>query len=116
MITLADIELQEKDVLAFTCGYEVHLIAFSKIIRLEADGSYTRMFTVGSVYTFSRHIGFIEEKYFKERAEFLRARDSAIINLSHVSSYANGICIMTDGSAIQVARRRKAELKQTLIA
>lgn len=79
-----------------------------EIIRLQADGSYTHIFTVSDRYTASRNIKEYEELL--QDLGFFRAHHSHLINLSHVKNFSRNegySVIMSDGSVVEVARRKK---------
>lgn len=78
------------------------------IIRLQADGSYTHIFTAGTKYTASRNIKEYEDILHELR--FFRAHNSHLINLEHVRHFSRVdgyFAIMSDGSSVEVARRKK---------
>ncbi|MEP7264013.1 MAG: LytTR family DNA-binding domain-containing protein [Bacteroidota bacterium] len=80
------------------------------IIRLQADGTYTHIFTGTGKYTASRNIKEYEELLSDQF--FFRAHNSHLINLKHVRHFSrvDGYFVqMSDGSTVEVARRRKDE-------
>ena len=81
-----------------------------EIIRLQADGSYTHIFTVNGRYTASKNIKEYED--ILNAAVFFRAHHSHLINLSHVKSFSRAegyFVLMSDGSEVEVSRRRKED-------
>jgi two-component system LytT family response regulator len=89
----------------------------SEIIRLQADGSYTHIFTVNEKYTASRNIKEYED-LLQDRG-FFRAHHSHLINLSQVRNFnrAEGYSVlMSDGSVVEVARRKKDQFLQLMNA
>lgn len=80
------------------------------IIHLQADGTYTHIFTGTGKYTASRNIKEYEELLSDQF--FFRAHNSHLINLKHVRHFSrvDGYFVqMSDGSTVEVARRRKDE-------
>jgi len=79
------------------------------IIRIEADGSYSRIFLAGGgKHLVSRNIGEYEELLHDQ--SFLRVHNSHLINILFVSKYTRqdgGWITMTDGTELPLARRRK---------
>lgn len=83
-------------------------ISPEEIIRLQADGSYTHIFTVNDRYTASRNIKEYEELL--QDLGFFRAHHSHLINLLHVKNFSRNegySVVMSDGSVVEVARRKK---------
>ena len=82
------------------------LVKISDIIRIEADGAYTRIYlTANRDYVISYNIKVIEEQL--DASKFMRVHRSHIINLTKVSAVLDeakyaGMC---DGSKIEIARR-----------
>jgi two-component system, LytTR family, response regulator len=82
----------------------------SEIIRLQADGTYTHIFTGADKYTACRNIKEYEELLNDQN--FFRAHNSHLINLKHVKHFSriDGYYVqMSDGSTVEVARRRKED-------
>jgi two-component system LytT family response regulator len=80
------------------------------IIRLQADGTYTHIFTGTNKYTACRNIKEYEDLLSDQY--FFRAHNSHLINLKHVRHFTrvDGYFVqMSDGSTVEVARRRKEE-------
>lgn len=83
-------------------------ISPDEIIRLQADGSYTHIFTVNEKYTASRNIKEYED-LLQDRG-FFRAHHSHLINLRCVRHYSRTegyFVTMSDGSIVEVSRRKK---------
>lgn len=92
-------------------------ISPDEIIRLQADGSYTHIFTVSEKYTASRNIKEYED-LLQDRG-FFRAHHSHLINLSHVRNFSRTegySVVMIDGSVVEVARRKKDQFLQLMNA
>jgi two-component system LytT family response regulator len=91
------------------------IIKTGDIIRCEASGSYSKFFfTNRETLLVSRNLKEFEE--ILPEKEFFRIHESYIINLSFLKKYIRGDggqAVLTDGSVLDVARRRKENfLKQ----
>ena len=86
-------------------------VIMENIIRLEANGSYTFLFTTDNEkIVASRNIKEYED--FLPKNLFFRIHNSHLINLKKLLKYnkgRGGVVIMEDGTHIEVAIRRKAE-------
>jgi len=84
-------------------------IDLENIIRLEAGGSYTNIFTLDKKkITSSKNIKEYEE--ILPKSKFFRVHNSHIINVNMLSKYEKGrggFVILVDGIKIEVASRRK---------
>lgn len=98
-------------------GEGLNFIKIKDIIRFHSEGSYTDVHVVGQDKHFvtSKQIGEYEEMLLNE--QFYRIHRSYYINLLHVKKYVRGdggYVIMSDGSKLEVSRRKKAEFIQLL--
>ncbi|HAL57247.1 MAG TPA: DNA-binding response regulator [Bacteroidetes bacterium] len=104
----------EKLVLPASHGFDV--LALDDIIRLEADGSYTKVvMKSGKSAIVSRTLKDFEDAVPKEK--FFRIHKSHLINLKYIREYSNvGGCFvtMTDGSKVEVSRRKAPEFVQKI--
>ena len=90
-------------------------IPFNDIIQLQASGGYTFVFTDKNKIVASKNIKEYEEML--PESIFCRVHHSHIINLNAVKNYQKGrggYVVMTDGTRIEVATRRKDYLLQKL--
>jgi len=107
---------QKKIVLPTIKGLEVFTI--KEVIRCEAAINYTHFFMAGT------KPAIVVTKTLKEYDEllggygFFRVHHSHLINLNHVKKYVkkDSTVIMSDGSIIDVSRRKKDEFLQRLEA
>lgn len=101
-----------KIVIPTSHGFNVLVI--DDIIRLEAEGCYTKVFTKeGKNKTVSRTLKDFEETLPKDL--FFRTHKSHIINLKFIKSYSKfgGYCaIMMDNSKVEISRRKVSEFLQ----
>ncbi len=92
----------------------VKFVKVDDIVRCEADGSYTTVFmNDGDKILISKNLKTYEELFVDNK--FLRVHKSHLINISHVDKYVNsggdgGSVVMSDGSTVEVSRRKKDEL------
>lgn len=82
------------------------------IIRLEADGSYTTVFTADKKkYIISKNIKEVEKLLAAD--DFFRCHQSHLVNIHFVSRFTHNLsgnfAEMSDGSKVDIARRRKEE-------
>ena len=91
-------------------------VPIENIIRLEAESSYT------SIYTADKQ-KLVASRTLKEYEEmladsgFFRVHNSHLVSLSHISKYLKGdggTIILTNGDSIEVSRQKKKELMDLL--
>jgi len=105
---------REKFKLALADTTEVKYVQLDEIIRLQAESNYTHIFLKDNKL-------FVSAKTLKEYDEmlqgqrFLRVHKSHLVNPDHIEAYdRQGILLMSDGSKVEVARRKKEFLQQSL--
>ncbi len=105
---------REKFRLALAGSSEVKYVLLEEIIRLQAESNYTHIFLSGGKT-------FVSAKTLKEYDEilrehrFLRVHKSHMVNPAHVESYdKQGQLLMSDGSVVEVSRRKKEFLQRSL--
>jgi two-component system LytT family response regulator len=105
---------REKFKLALADASEIKYVQIDEIIRLQAESNYTHIFLTGNKV-------FISAKTLKEYDEmlegqrFLRVHKSHLVNPAHIQAYdRQGILLMSDNSKVEVARRKKEYLQQSL--
>lgn len=93
-------------------GNAIVFVNVDDIIRCESDGNYTTFhLTDGRHLLVSKSLKVYEE-LFADR-KFLRVHKSHLINARYVDQYINGdggSVVMSDGSTVEVSRRKKDEL------
>ncbi|HEU4554953.1 MAG TPA: LytTR family DNA-binding domain-containing protein [Chitinophaga sp.] len=81
------------------------------IVRCESTGNYTKIFFTDKKHLLvSRPLKEFEELL--SDVDFFRVHNSHLINLQQMQSYIQGeggFALMTDGTQVEVSRRRKAE-------
>lgn len=82
-----------------------------EIVRCESDGNYTQIFSLnGKKITSTRTLKYFED--FLGNGSFFRIHKSHFVNLVHVEKYIKGkggYVVMSDGTTLEVAVRRKEE-------
>ncbi len=88
----------------------VHLVELDEVVRCEADGNYTKIYT-------TKEEVILTSKTLKEYDTMLsdfnfeRVHNSHLVNMRHIKKYLNkdsGYLQMTDGSQIPVSQRKKS--------
>ena len=106
----------EKLVLPASHGFDV--LALDDIIRLEAEGSYTKVvMKSGKSAIVSRTLKDFEDAVPKEK--FFRIHKSHLINLKCIKEYSSAggnVVTMSDGSRVEVSRRKAPEFVQKIKA
>ena len=85
------------------------------IIRLEADGTYTHIFSKGEKFTATKNIK--EYEMLLTEQHFFRSHNSHLINLKHVTRFSrvDGYFVqMSDGSVAEISRRKKEEFMEVM--
>lgn len=107
---------KEKFKLALAGASETKYVSLDEIIRLQAESNYTHLFLTGK-----SALPFVSAKTLKEYDEllrehrFLRVHKSHLVNPAHIQSYdKQGLIRMSDGSEVEVSRRKKEFLQQAL--
>ncbi|MCK6691750.1 MAG: LytTR family DNA-binding domain-containing protein [Thermoanaerobaculia bacterium] len=105
--------LQDKDKkLPVPTAEGVLFLPVADIIRAEAAGSYSTIYLTGKQKLMtSKNLTELEEML--DSDDFCKVHKSHLVNLRYVSKYIRGeggILVLTDGSEIDVARRKKEEL------
>ncbi len=101
----------ESDKLVIPAAHGFDLLAFDDLIRLEADGCYTKIVVKGEKNKIvCRTLKEFEDTLPKDR--FFRIHKSHLINLKYLKDYSNfggNYVTMTDGSKVEISRRKAPE-------
>lgn len=105
--------LQDKDKkLPVPTAEGVLFLPVADIIRAEAAGSYSTIYLNGKQKLItSKNLTELEDMLASD--DFCKVHKSHLVNLRYVSKYIRGeggILVLTDGSEVDVARRKKEEL------
>lgn len=94
----------------------LHFFETDEIIRLEANSNYTTLFFVtGNKMLASKTLKEFEEML--PQKQFFRVHHSTLINLKYVRKYLKGDggrIEMTDGSFVDISRRKKDDFLETI--
>ncbi|MBC7535549.1 MAG: response regulator transcription factor [Ferruginibacter sp.] len=93
----------------------VYFFTIDEILRLEADRSYTHIHLVGKrPFIASKTLKHFEEML--EEFQFIRTHKSHLVNPRHITRVSNDneFVILTDGSKVDVSRRKKEDVLQQL--
>jgi len=103
--------IHETDKLVLPASHGFDLLSFDELIRLEADGCYTKVvIKVGSNKMVSRTLKDFEDTLPKDF--FFRIHKSHLINLKYIKEFSNlrgNYVTMTDGSKVEISRRKVPE-------
>lgn len=95
----------------------VKLVNVSEIVCLEADSSYTHIYTNdGQKYT-PAHLLKSYADLLENNADFVRISRSVIVNLKYLKEYSKGepcILYLSNNQSYEISRRRKGELMSRL--
>jgi two-component system LytT family response regulator len=98
--------------LAIPTPNEILYAEIGNIIRFEADSNYTRIFfTDGKAITSSKTLKEYEDTVAGQN--FFRIHKTHLVNLGHIKKYVKtdgGYVLLSDGTSLEVARRKKDEL------
>jgi len=88
----------------------IHLVEIDNIIRCEADGNYTLIYTLeGETILTSKTLK--DHENILTEFNFERVHNSHLVNIRHIKKYLNkesGFLQMTDGSQIPISQRKKS--------
>jgi two-component system, LytTR family, response regulator len=93
----------------------VHFFMIDDILRLEADRSYTYIHLVNKKpFIASKTLKHFEEML--EEFKFIRTHKSHLVNPRHITRISNDneFVLLTDGTKVEVSRRKKEEVQQQL--
>jgi len=101
--------------LAVPSSEGVFFFLVHEILRLEADRNYTIMHLINKrPFVASKTLKYFEDMLAKFR--FVRTHKSHLVNLDHIIRISNNneFIILSDGSRIEVSRRKKDEVQRQL--
>lgn len=97
-------------------GNAYEIVNVKDIVRCEADGSYTN-FYLGDKRKLMISAGLKHYEELLPENEFIRVHHHHLINMSHVVRFLKedgGYAIMSDGSKIEISRRKKETFMEKL--
>ena len=96
-------------------GEEYLIVKTADIIRLEADGSYTKIVLKEKNVLTSKRLGFYEEKLGLKK--FMRCHNSHLINIAEVAKMGKGkgpYLIMSNNDMLPISNSKKQEIEKIL--
>ena len=93
----------------------VIFLKVNEIIRLQSESNYTLFFLINQKKVLvSKTLKNFEDKLLPYN--FLRIHQSHLINLAHMKEIDHGdnFCLMTDGSKVEISKRKKKEFLDSL--
>lgn len=93
----------------------VYFFTIDEILRLEADRSYTHIHLVGKrPFIASKTLKHFEEML--DEFQFIRTHKSHLVNPRHITRVSNDneFVLLTDGSKVEVSRRKKDDVLHQL--
>ncbi len=103
--------------LALLLSDRIEFVVINQIIRMEADGNYTRIFLENNKEYFVCKT-LKEHQEILEPHGFLRTHQSHLVNLRKISSFVKtdgGYIKMLGGSSVPVSRRRREEVMKRIL-
>ncbi len=97
-------------------GNAYEIVAIKDIVRCEADASYT-LFYLSDKRKLMVSFGLKHYEDLLPESDFIRVHHHHLINMNHVLRYLKedgGYAIMTDGSKIEISRRKKEQFMNRL--
>jgi two-component system LytT family response regulator len=112
------VQKPEPQRIALPVGDGLVFVAVADIVRLESDSNYTRFFLSNKEKILvSRTMGHFETLL--ERQNFCRVHHSHLINMAQIRRYIKtdgGYVEMSDGSKVEISRRKKDDFMAMLDA
>lgn len=108
-------ELNKRGIITLYEDNEYHIIREEDIIRLEADGTYTKFILQDKNYLSSSRIGVYEEKLSKEL--FFRVHKSHIINLREIEKLGRGrksYVVLSNEDVVPISQTKQESLEQAM--
>jgi two-component system, LytTR family, response regulator len=101
--------------LAVPSSEGVYFFTLDEILRLEADRNYTLIHLIGKrPFLASKTLKHFEEML--EEFKFIRTHKSHLVNPQHITrlTHNNEFVLLSDGSKVEISRRKKEEVQQHL--
>lgn len=98
--------------LEFMSGGQKHLLPYDEIISLSSDGHYIDIAARGGARFRTRMTMTSVNDLLEHDSRFLSVIRGVVVNLDHVTSIADGICYLSDGSTQPVNIRGRKQIEQ----
>jgi len=115
---IKDKQIYNTDKIVLPASHGFNVLVIDDIIRFEAEGCYTKVIIKDGKDTIvSRTLKDFEDTLPKDK--FFRIHKSHLINLKYIKEYSNlsgNFVTMTDGSRIEISRRKTPDFVQKIKA
>jgi DNA-binding LytR/AlgR family response regulator len=111
-----DAPLSNDDFVVLTDNIKCCILRMSDLLRLEAEGNYSRVYWIGSSMLIRRPLRDCEKRL--DRSKFFRARRDCIVNLEHVKhtrivDLMRYVFVLQDGTEVTLSRRQSLVLRKS---
>jgi DNA-binding LytR/AlgR family response regulator len=111
-----DEPLNNDDFVVLTDNIKCCILRMSDLLRLEAEGNYSRVYWIGSSMLIRRPLRDCEKRL--DRSKFFRARRDCIVNLEHVKhtrivDLMRYVFVLQDGTEVTLSRRQSLVLRKS---
>ena len=111
-----DEPLSNDDFVVLTDNIKCCILRMSDLLRLEAEGNYSRVYWIGSSMLIRRPLRDCEKRL--DRSKFFRARRDCIVNLEHVKhtrivDLMRYVFVLQDGTEVTLSRRQSLVLRKS---
>ena len=111
-----DVPLRNDDFVVLTDNIKCCILRMSDLLRLEAEGNYSRVYWIGSSMLIRRPLRDCEKRL--DPTKFFRARRDCIVNLEHVKhtrivDLMRYVFVLQDGTEVTLSRRQSLALRKS---
>jgi DNA-binding LytR/AlgR family response regulator len=111
-----DVPLRNDDFVVLTDNIKCCILRMSDLLRLEAEGNYSRVYWIGSSMLIRRPLRDCEKRL--DPTKFFRARRDCIVNLEHVKhtrivDLMRYVFVLEDGTEVTLSRRQSLILRKS---
>jgi DNA-binding LytR/AlgR family response regulator len=111
-----DEPLKNDDFVVLTDNVKCCILRMSDLLRLEAEGNYSRVYWIGSSMLIRRPLRDCEKRL--DKSKFFRARRDCIVNLEHVKhtrivDLMRYVFVLQDGTEVTLSRRQSLVLRKS---
>jgi two-component system, LytTR family, response regulator len=111
-----DAPLRNDDFVVLTDNIKCCILRMSDLLRLEAEGNYSRVYWIGSSMLIRRPLRDCEKRL--DPSKFFRARRDCIVNLEHVKhtrivDLMRYVFVLQDGTEVTLSRRQSLVLRKS---
>ncbi|HEY5705689.1 MAG TPA: LytTR family DNA-binding domain-containing protein [Terrimicrobiaceae bacterium] len=108
--------LNNDDFVVLTDNIKCCILRMSDLLRLEAEGNYSRVYWIGSSMLIRRPLRECEKRL--DKSKFFRARRDCIVNLEHVKhtrivDLMRYVFVLQDGTEVTLSRRQSLVLRKS---